>query len=92
MTVYVMLTVDLNRGVSDDARQKFYDYLINEQWTRLKLTTTFWAKFTETATQDGALGAAKNDVKNAAAHAGVTHYEAAAEAGNSAPAVWNQSS
>lgn len=92
MTIYVMLTVDLNRGVSDDARKKFYDYLSKEQWARLKLTTTFWAEFAETATPEGAMRAARKDVKNAAASAGITYYEAAAEIGSSAPTVWNQSS
>ena len=71
MTIYVMLTVDLNRGVSDDARQKFYDYLAKEKWSRLKLTTTFWAKFAENATPDGAIGATRKDVRNAAASAGM---------------------
>jgi len=92
MTIYVMLTVDLNRGVSDDARQKFYAYLAKEQWNRLKLTTTFWAKFSENSTPDGAIGATRKDVRNAAVSAGISYYEAAAEIGSSAPTVWNQSS
>ncbi|WP_295968683.1 hypothetical protein [uncultured Xanthomonas sp.] len=92
MTVYVMLTVDLNRGVSDEARQKFYDYLAKEQWTRLKLTTTFWARFAETATPEGAINATKKDVNNAASSSGISYYEAAAEVGSSTPSVWNQSS
>jgi len=92
VTVYVMLTVDLNRGVSDEARKKFYDYLAKEQWTRLKLTTTFWAKFAETATLEGAINTTKKDVRNAASSSGISYYEAAAEIGTSAPSVWNQSS
>lgn len=92
MSLYVMLTIDLNRGVSDEARQKFYDYLAREKWTRLKLTTTFWAKFAEKATPEGAISTAKMDVRNAALSSGVVNYEAAAEAGSSAPSVWNHSS
>lgn len=91
MTVYVMFTVDLNRGVSDEARQKFYDYLAKEQWTRLKLTTTFWARFAENATPEGAINATKKYVKNAASSSGISYYEVAAEVGSSAPSVWNQS-
>lgn len=92
MSLHVMLTIDLNRGVSEEARQKFYDYLAKEQWTRLKLTTTFWAKFAETATPESAISTTKMDVRNAALTSGVVNYEAAAEVGNSAPSVWNHSS
>jgi hypothetical protein len=33
----------------------------------------------------------KADVKKAAANAGVTYFEAAAEVGERAPSIWNQS-
>lgn len=92
MQVYVMLTVDLNRGVSEDAREKFNESLKEQQWTKLKLTTTWYAKFKEGVTAEGAINTAKADVKRAAAHASISNYEGAAEAGYSAPTVWNQSS
>jgi hypothetical protein len=90
MKVYVMLTVDLNRYVSEDARKRFYEYLAKEQWTKLSLTTTWCAAFKDGVTTVEAITTTKTDVKNAAAHAGVGNYEAAAEPGYEAPTVWDQ--
>jgi len=88
MSVYVMLTVDLDSGVSDAARKKFNAYLAKENWKKLKLTTTWYASFKERATNAGAIGAAKTVVKNAAADADISNYEAAALAGDAVPTVW----
>lgn len=90
MQVHVMLTVDLNRYVGDEARKRFYEYLAKEQWTKLSLTTTWRATFKDGVTTAAAIGATKTDVKNAAAYAGIGNYEAAAEPGYEAPTVWNQ--
>lgn len=91
MNVHVLLTVDLNRGVSEDARNKFNEHLKSEQWKRLSLTTTWTARFKEGVSTEGAVTQARADVKRAAAAAGILYYEAAAEAGYSEPTVWNQS-
>lgn len=53
MQVYVMLTIDLNRGVTDEARENFYESLKQQQWTKLKLTTTWHAKFKEGVSAEG---------------------------------------
>lgn len=90
MQVYVMLTVDLNHRVSEDARNKFNESLKEQQWTKLKLTTTWQAKFKEGVTVEGAISTTKADLKRAAAAAGISNYEGAAQAGYDAPAVWNQ--
>ena len=90
MKISVMLTVDLNRGVSEEAREKFNESLKQQEWKKLKLTTTWYATFIEGVTSEAAISAAKADVKRAAAHASISNYEAAAEAGYSVPAVWNQ--
>lgn len=89
MAVYVMLTVDLNRDVSAEARQKFNEHLAGAKWTKLKLTTTWYAKFKDGTTTDGAISETKADVKRAADQAGIRSYEAAAEAGEAAPAAWS---
>lgn len=86
-----MLTVDLNRNVSEEARAKFNEYLEKVHWKKLKLTTIWYARFQEGATSAGAISATKADVKRAAAFAGISYYEAAAEVGEGAPSVWNQS-
>lgn len=90
MQIYIMLTVDLNNRVTEEAREKFNEVLKENQWVKLKLTTTWWARFTEGVTGASALVVTKQDVKNAAAAAGVTNYEAAAEVGYSEPTIWNQ--
>ena len=91
MTVYVMLTVDLNRGVTEDQRKRFNEKLEELQWRKLSLTTTWQAGFKEDVSEAGAIQTTKNDVARAAAYAGVAQYEAAAEAGRNPPSVWNQS-
>ena len=90
MTIYVMLTVDLNRGVNEDARDKFNQHMKDKLWAKLKLTTTWQARFAEGVTPDSAISTAKSDVRNAAANAGIAYYEAAIQAGTSAPTIWNQ--
>lgn len=92
MSVYVMLTVDLNRNVPDEKRKKFNAYLKKEKWEKLKLTTTWYASFVAGVSETDAIDTTKSDVKNAALNAGISHYEAAAEAGKKRPEVWNQSS
>ncbi|MBB1632268.1 hypothetical protein [Cupriavidus sp. UME77] len=89
MAVFVMLTVDLNRGVTEEARDKFNEALKQEQWTKLTLTTTWYAKFKEGVTEAGALDTTKVDVTNAASHAGITNYEVAAIPSTSMPTIWN---
>lgn len=89
MAVYVMLTVDLNKNVSEDARAKFYEKLKQEKWQKLKLTTTWHASFDVSFTKQSALQTTKSDVAAAAAVAGIRNYEAAAEAGDEPPTSWS---
>jgi hypothetical protein len=91
MTLFCMVTVDLNKGVTEPARAAFYEYLRKEHWIRLKLTTTFWARFQESATVDTILRAAENEIAVAAAAAGIRYYEVAAQVGLHQPNVWDQS-
>lgn len=87
MAVTVMLSVDLN-GVTSTMRTKFYEELANKQWTKLKLTTTWTARFKEGVTKDSALSTTKFDVKAAALAAGVKDYEAAASLSDELPTQW----
>jgi len=92
MQVYVMLTVDLNRGVSDEARATFNETLKEKLWKKMRLTTTWYAKFQEGVTSEEALRVTHSDLKAAAASAGISNYEGAAQVGHEAPSVWNQAS
>jgi hypothetical protein len=88
MAITVMLNVDLN-GVTSTMRTKFYEELENKQWTKLRLTTTWTARFREGTTKDAALITTKSDVKTAALVAGVKDYEAAASLSDELPSQWN---
>ena len=90
MSLYGMFTVDLNRGVSEDARDIFNEYLRKNNWTKLKLTTTWWAQFTDSSTETSALLIVKKHVRDAASAAGIYNYEVSVMFGPSAPQVWNQ--
>lgn len=87
MTVSVMLSVDLN-NVTSTVRAKFYEELKSKQWVKLKLTTTWRARFTEGASKAAAISTAKSHVAAAAKAAGVTNYEAAASASDEPLAEW----
>ncbi len=44
--MYAMLSLDLDENTSAEKRDKFYEYLKNEQWTKISKVTTIWyAKF-----------------------------------------------
>jgi len=90
MAVSVLLTVDLNRGVSEAARKIFNDKMVELNWRRLSLTTSWTATFVEGATLGAALATAKSDVGKATAAAGVNNYEAAAQAGPQPVEVWRK--
>ena len=87
--LYVMLTVDLDKGVTTQQRTTFNEQLAEGLWVKLNLTTTWYAKFVEGATVEGAIQATKNIVAKAAAAARIAAYEAAAEVGWDKPVVWN---
>jgi len=87
MAVSVMLSVDLN-NVTSTVRAKFYEELQKKHWVKLKLTTTWRARFADTASKAGALTTAKVDVAAAAKAAGVVNYEAAASASDEPPTEW----
>ncbi len=89
MQVHVMLTVDLNRYVSEEARTAFYEHLKAAHWAKLSLTTTWKARFQEGVSAERALEITKEDVHTAAVSAGVSNYEAAAQVGFHEPAVWS---
>lgn len=91
MTAHAMLTVDLNKNVSDDARKKFYAFLVSKKFTRLSLTTTFYAHYTAGVTEEIALEATKGYVQQAANYAGIANFEAAVQVGTIPSAVWKKS-
>lgn len=90
MTVYALLTVDLNRGTTEDQRKLFNEKLAEFKWKKLKLTTTWTATFSPEVSESGAIGTTKYDVARAAAHARITNYEAAVQVGTTPPAIWKQ--
>ena len=87
MKYYVLLTLDLP-NVNPDSRQEFYDYLEKENWTKIANLTTAWkCSFNEGVTKTDAISICKADLENAATHAKVSKYNAAFQAGQSAPTL-----
>lgn len=87
MTIYAMLTLDLNRDVSSTQRDAFYQYFLERNWIRLKLTTTFTASY-DGASYESALATVKERVLGAAAASGVKSYEVALQLGEVQLAQW----
>lgn len=87
MAISVMLSVDLN-NVTSTVRAKFYEELEGKQWVKLKLTTTWRARFKEGVSKADAISVTKSDVTSAAKAAGVANYEAAASASDEPPTEW----
>lgn len=84
--MYAMLSLDLDKKTTAEQRDKFYEYLKKEQWTKIpKVTTTWYASFKADATESGMISATKNDVANAAKHAGIASYDAVVNVGPSKP-------
>lgn len=77
MTVYLMLTLDLNGNVSTEAREKFYNVLKADHLKRRKLTTTWSAHFVSHYTVAMAETHIKELLKRASTVSGVRNYEAA---------------
>ena len=86
MGLQVMLSLDLERGVSEERRQRFNEYLAQEHWIKIpKVTTTWRASFTDGVTFESAIQATKHVVANAASHANISYYEAALHVGSTQP-------
>lgn len=84
--MYAMLSLDLDRNTSTEKRDKFYEYLKNEQWTKVpKVTTTWYAIWKDGATESSIIYTTKTDVENAAKNAGVTSYDAVVHVGSNKP-------
>ena len=84
--MYAMLSLDIDKNTSAEKRDKFYEFLKNEQWTKIpKVTTTWYAKFKDGVTESGAINATKSDIAGAAKYAGVTSYDAVVNVSESKP-------
>lgn len=78
----VLLTLDLERDVSTENRQKVYNYLKKQKWEKLKELTTSWkCSFEENANREAVISECKKDVRNAIRVGGVTSYHAALQIG-----------
>lgn len=88
MSIYAMLTVDLNESVSTEARRKFAEHLAKENWAKRPLTTTWTASFSSAFQAQSVIETAKEDVAAAAALAGIKNYEAAIAISDTPPTMW----
>ncbi|WP_125557346.1 hypothetical protein [Pseudoalteromonas rubra] len=87
MQYHVLLTLDLPGATSSD-REKFYEYLSTKLWAKIDNLTTAWrCSFNEGVPVFNAIEECKQDLSAAANHAGITRYNAAIHAGQSAPTI-----
>jgi len=85
-----MLTVDLNKEVSSEKRDKFYAYLGEKQWTKINQLTTLWyTKWQDGLLEQQMIQTTKSDIEGAAAVSGVSHYDVAL-ANCLKPIVWTK--
>lgn len=88
--VHVMLSVELGLGTTDEEKRDFYERMRELGWNQLLLTTTFRARFEESATRIGAIATARGDLRKATQGAGIRNFQAAVHAGAEPPSVWDQ--
>lgn len=88
--MHVVLTVDLDPETDGLAIMRFCDFMQQQEWTRIKLSNTFRARFEEQATRLGAIATARGDVRKAANAAGIVRYQVIAQVGPEAPSVWDE--
>lgn len=82
MKYKALLTLDLEKGVSTEQREKFYEYLKEKKWVKLSnLTTTWKIVFVEGAKRENVIRTVKSHVANAAIHSNVSSYSAAVQVG-----------
>lgn len=77
----VLLTLDIEKA-STEKRKLFYEYLKSQDWEKIPNLTTSWkASFNDNASREDVIATAKDDLKNAAQHAGVNFYNVALQMG-----------
>lgn len=90
MGITVMLSLDLERGVSEEQRNVFNEGLKKRNWFKIpKVTTTWSAKFADGVTSSAAQSETKTDVAAAASEAKIKNYEAVMHLGPEAPTSFN---
>ena len=76
MAIHAVVTVDLDSGVTTSQRNKFNQYLKDQNFTKRKLTTIWTVVFVETATKVSAAAYVRRHVDEAASSAGINNFEA----------------
>ena len=80
------MTLDLERGVSDERRKRYYDKLGQLHWVKLPDVTTTWrCNFSAPVEADSASRVVASDLAAAAVVAGHPQYHAVAMIGDSKP-------
>jgi len=83
MAVYVLLTLDLHTNVTDQQRKKFNESMSGAKWQKLDDTsTTYWARFKDETSVNGAYSTTESDLETAAKAAGGISVNAVAIASN----------
>ena len=87
--MFAMLSLDLDYKTTSERREKFYEYLKKEEWTKVpRLTTIWYARFNEGILESRIIEITKIDVAAAAKTAGVTSYDCVVNVSNSKPTTF----
>ena len=82
------MSLDLEHGVGEEARKRFYEYLAAKYWTKVPKVTTCWrVGFVDGASEAGVLSAVKDRLAEAARYAPVKSYTAVWQLGAGEPAT-----
>lgn len=88
MGIKVLMSLDLERGVGEEARRRFYEYLAAKYWTKVPRVTTCWrVSFVDGASEAGVVRAVQDHLAEAAKYAPVRSYNAVWQLGGGEPAT-----
>lgn len=89
MPKHIIMTLDLEKGVSEENRQKFYAKLKEASWGKIPDVTTTWkCQWSSEQTAAAMTNVVSTDLTNARAVAGYCAYHAVAMIGDAVPVAF----
>lgn len=84
--MHAMLSLDLDKNTTSQEREKFNAHIRDSGWMKLaKVTTTWFTRYSEKATEKQIINEVKLDVAAAAKYSGITAYDAVVNVSESEP-------
>jgi len=90
MSIYSILSLDLNRGVTTEERNAFYKKLTELKWKKISELSTLWyASWKDDTSGEDIIQTTKKDVDACASISKVSKYDASV-AVSGKPVVWTK--